>query len=85
MNNTTYKVESTVGQLGDFAKEYWTDEDHAAWNKQVEEWKASGEYGKSFTIEMTLIHNPDLDDKSYTWPEFPFSSTKMDFLDFSKN
>lgn len=82
MNNTTnYKVKTTVGQLGDFAKEYWTDEDHAAWDKQVEEWKASGEFGKPFTIEMTLIHNPDLDDRSLC---SALTSSRFEMLDFSK-
>lgn len=82
MNNTTnYKVKSTVGQLGDFATEYWTEADHAAWGKQVEEWKASGEFGKPFTIEMTLIHNPDLDDRSLG---STLTCSRFEILDFSK-
>lgn len=79
---TTYKVNSTVGQLGDFAKEWWTDEDHATWNKQVEEWKASGEYGTPVTTKMTLIDNPMMDNRSYHVA--PFISCRFGFMDFSK-
>jgi len=84
MKNKTYKIRSSVGQIGDFAKEWWTQKDHDRWDKKVKEWKRSGEFGKPFTIEMTLIHNPSLDNESYSWPEFPLSSARMGFLDFSK-
>jgi hypothetical protein len=80
-NTTTYKVKTTVGQLGDFATEYWTEEDHAACNKQLEEWKASGEFGKPFTIEMTFIHNLELDARSLS----PcLTSSRFEIFDFGK-
>jgi len=80
-NTTTYKVKTTVDQLGDFATEYWTEKDHAAWDKQIEEWKASGEFGKPFTVEMTLIHNLNLDDQTV---RPTLTSLAFEILDFSK-
>lgn len=80
--NTTYKVNSTVGQLGDFAKEWWTDEDHARWEQKVEDWTKTGELDTPFSIEMTLIDNPMMDNRSYHVA--PFISCRFGFMDFSK-
>lgn len=76
---TTYKAQVTKGYLGDFATEWWTDEDHAKWAEHVQELKDSGEFGKKEEVEMTLVHNPELDDRKLS---SAIESAKMEFLDF---
>jgi hypothetical protein len=77
----TYKVKVRKGYLGDFAREWWTDEDHVTWDKHVEQLKADGTFGEESTVEISLIHNPKLDAcQLYS----PLQSARFDFLDFSK-
>lgn len=78
--STTYKATVTKGYLGDFATEWWTDEDHAKWAKHVQELKDTGEFGKKEEVEITLNHNPLYDNRNYGQLE----SSSMGFLDFGK-
>jgi len=60
-NYVTYQIDTFKGALGDFATEWWTEEDWNKWKKYIEELKVSGELGKPITLYMSLIPFPELD------------------------
>ena len=61
-NFTTYRNILYKGYLGDFATEYWTQEDWDKHNKYVEELKTNGTYGEPWICELTLKHDPVFDE-----------------------
>jgi hypothetical protein len=82
-----YKVKVKLGQLGDFATEWWTKEDYDKWEKYIEELKSSGEYGKEVEYDVTQVYHPILDRNTYyrNGNDKALQSFKFDILDFSKN
>lgn len=81
MNYTRYKVKHTLGSMGDFGREYWTDDDYKKWDEYIKKLKATGEYGKEIEVTWDLIHNPMYDDVKIT---SPITSYSFGFLDFGK-
>lgn len=57
----TIKYTSHLGYLGDFATEWWTDEDWKEYYKHIEKLKESGDYGKEVSYCIDFIYNPLLD------------------------
>ena len=78
----TYKFKAYQGIIGDFAKEWWTKEDHERHAAYVEELIATGRYGKEWEGEITLIDNPLYDDLRISGS--PLKSIRMEMWDFSK-
>lgn len=81
----TYKVKVRKGYLGDFAKEWWTDEDHAKWDAHVEQLKADGTFGQESEVEVSLVHNPDYDDPKYYIDGIKLTAgARFEIIDLSK-
>ena len=57
----TYTRKILKGSVGDFATEWWTEEDWERHRKYVEELKASGEYLQPIEISLTVKECPLLD------------------------
>ena len=57
---TTYR-NILKGYLGDFATEYWTQEDWDKHDKYVEELKTDGTYGEPWICELILKDDPIFD------------------------
>jgi len=76
----TYICKCRKGCVGDFAKEYWTEEDHKEHNDFVAKCKADGTFGEEFDVEMKILHNPMLDTPSKS----KTSSYQFTIIDFSK-
>lgn len=77
---TSYNLKCRKGFLGDFATEWWTDEDYTKHDAHVKQLIADGTYGQEYEIALELVHNPLYDDTSLT-PSLV--SSKLEFLDFS--
>lgn len=78
---TTYKnIKVIKGVLGDYATEWWNQEDWDKWNKQVAEWKADGTYGKVSYVNMTFLHNSMFDDPILKTNLNNLSSYRLIFL-----
>lgn len=77
----TYKVTHLKGIIGDFAQEWWTDEDRAKHEVYIKKLKAAGEYLKPETITVSLVENPLYDSRSLT---ATVESAHVEFLDFSQ-
>lgn len=52
-------------------------------NKYLKELKRKGKYGKEYTLEVSVMHDPSKDDVSLI--KRGLDSFKLIFLDFSKN
>lgn len=76
----TYQIPVKKGYIGDFAKEWWTPEDHEKWDKYVESLKKDGTYGEEYTITLSLLPNPLYDNRSFS---SPLTSAKLEFIDLS--
>lgn len=79
----TTKVTVLNGVLGDFAREWMTEEDWEEHRKLVEHLKAEGEYGKPVEYEVSWIYNPLWDDVRCS-NSSPLESFKFDIVDFSE-
>lgn len=77
----TYKIRHLKGIVGDFGREYWTDEDHRRHEEYVEELKRNGEYLKPEILTFSLVENPSYDSPKLTTS--PLQSASMVMLDFS--
>jgi len=76
-----YRVNTFNGLLGDFATEWWTDEDHANWALKVAQMKKDGTYMQPVTYTMDLAHNPLYDDTNLRQR---IESSRFEIMDFSK-
>jgi hypothetical protein len=83
-NQTLYRSIQREGYVGDFATEWWTDEDYTKHEKYVNELKAKGTYGKPWICELILKDMPEYD-MPYKISGKPLESYRMEFIDFSKN
>ena len=77
----TYVIKCRKGYVGDFAKEYWTEQDHKEHNDFVAQCRADGTLGEEFEIEMKILHNPLFDEIKIPVK----SSYKFDIIDFNNN
>jgi hypothetical protein len=80
---THYRTIQHEGYLGDFATEWWTEEDWNKHNKYVEELKAKGTYGKPWICELVLKDNPEYDRPHHPISGKPMESYRIEFIDFS--
>lgn len=78
---STYTLNSKLGLLGDFATEWWTQEDWDKHELYIDKLKREGTYLFPVTYKVSLVHNPDYDDRSLL-PAVTSASFTM--LDFSK-
>ena len=78
-----YIFKCKKGYVGDFATEWWTQEDWDNYNKLVKEYKADGTYGEEFEVQVELKHNPLLDNLSIS--SSPTTTTEFRIFDLSKN
>lgn len=78
---TRYKATVSKGYLGDFATEYWTDEDHAKWQFEVAQMKADGTFGQEYEATIDMVHNPLYDKVSAN--RTSLESVTFTLLDFS--
>lgn len=79
----TYRTILKEGYLGDFATEWWTQEDYDRHAKHVEELKAKGTFGKPWICDLTLKHNPLYDEPSKILPDKSLESYRMTIIDLS--
>lgn len=75
----TSHAKHRLGFLGDFATEYWTEEDWREHREYVAELKASGEYGKEIDVTYHLQYNPLFDDPSPGPAKVSYSYVMIDF------
>jgi hypothetical protein len=78
----TYTIKCYKGYVGDFATEWWTDEDWLAHREHVEQLKKDGTFGEEFEVELSLIYHPIYD--SPQQPKSPIESYRLIILDFNK-
>lgn len=81
MRTSIYKVKIRKGALGDFATQWWTDEDYAKHEAYVNKLKKNGTYLQEEEVTVELVHNPALDNRSLSGS---IKSSYLTFLDFSK-
>jgi hypothetical protein len=79
---TTYRTIQYTGILGDFATEWWDEDDWNEYREEIRKLKEVGEYGKPHIIELTIKHCPLFDNK-LSYNELPLESHRMVFLDMS--
>jgi len=60
----TYTATCYEGYLGDFATEWWNEEDWAKYRKEVEHLKKEGRFGKPFELTVKMLHNPLFDESN---------------------
>lgn len=72
------------GYLGDFATEWWTQEDWDKHNKRVEQLKADGTYGKPWICDLLLKPHPEFDAPIHPVSSKPMESYRIELIDFSK-
>jgi hypothetical protein len=80
---TTYNATCHKGYLGDFATEWWTDDDWRKHKEYVEELIKDGTYGEEFEVELTLQHLPGWD--TPIKHKSPIESYRMIIIDFSND
>jgi len=80
---TTYKVKCYKGYLGDFATEWWNEEDWRKHREYVEELKKDGTFGEEFEIELSIMHNPMFDTPQRD--SNGIESRRLVILDFSND
>lgn len=77
-----YSVTTFKGYLGDFATEWWTENDWVDWDAYVKRLKETDEYGKEYKVNLKMQHDPLYDEpiKHSRATE----SYRIDFIDMSK-
>lgn len=80
-NSKTYTITCKKGYVGDFAKEYWTEEDYKKHNDFVQQCKEDGTLGEEFEVKMTILYNPILDNSNIL--QKGTSSLQFTIIDFS--
>lgn len=58
----TYRTICYKGFIGDQATEYWTESHFKEHESRIAELKRTGEYGKPYIQQITLLHHPLYDE-----------------------
>jgi hypothetical protein len=80
---TTYRSIQYEGYLGDFAKEYWTDEDYKRHEENVKRLIEEGKYGRPYICELTVKDFPLFDHTSSLISKRPLESYSYELIDIS--